>query len=208
MGKARRYPTIKSLVFDYVHRTAGQVEPKALAAKVLEHFPSSRWKNTHWSWYKHQILKGDYRDEFNEAERTNLSGAASRARAAGQAPRRPQPGLGAACRGPAARDLDVKRVGDAVLDHVRFVLDLAARGDQSLRFKLNRWVFARLLQDEIRVKRPVKERLWDTGIRACASCGARFSSLSGIELHRKDPAIGYSPQNCELVCRKCHQAMA
>ena len=41
---ADKYRTIKALVFDYVHRTAGVVDYDALTSEVLRHFPGSRWK--------------------------------------------------------------------------------------------------------------------------------------------------------------------
>jgi len=70
-----------------------------------------------------------------------------------------------------------------------------------------RWVFARLMRDEIRIKRPIKQELWDAGMRECQACGQRFSALKGAELHRKDEDKGYSVENCELLCRECHQEL-
>jgi len=98
-------------------------------------------------------------------------------------------------------------VGDALLSHIRFVIALAAGDDLDKRFKLNRWVFSRLLQDEIRTKRPIKRQFWDDDMRACQACGQAFESLKGVELHRKDPSRAYSADNCELLCRECHQEL-
>jgi hypothetical protein len=108
-------------------------------------------------------------------------------------------------RGPSPKDDKVKSLGDPILDHIRFVIGLAAGGDQVLRFKINRWIFARLLQDEIRVKRPIKKALWDSGMTGCQICGKEFDSLKGVEIHRKDSTQGYSVDNCLLACRECHQ---
>ncbi len=108
-------------------------------------------------------------------------------------------------RGPQPKDSEVKRLGDAILDHVRFCVGLAGRDDSHLRFKLNRWVFSRLLQDETRAKRPIKKELWESGMQTCQACGQPFASLKGVELHRKDSDKGYSAENSELLCRECHQ---
>lgn len=111
-------------------------------------------------------------------------------------------------RGPEARDPEIKRIGDSLLHHVRDMISLAAGDDADKKFKLNRWVFSRLLQDEIRVKRPIKRELWDGGMRSCQSCGQGFRSLKGVELHRKDASRSYSTDNCELLCGECHQELA
>ena len=104
-------------------------------------------------------------------------------------------------------DGETKRVGDAILNHVRLVVSLAAGDDMAKRFKLNRWVFSRLLGDEIRVKRPIKKKLWENGMRICQACKQEFGSLKGVEIHRKDSSVGYSVENCELLCRDCHQEL-
>jgi 5-methylcytosine-specific restriction endonuclease McrA len=61
------------------------------------------------------------------------------------------------------------------------------------------------MQYEIQLKKPIKKALWDSGIRACQNCGKGFSSIKGVEIHRKDGNLGYSKENCELLCRPCHQ---
>jgi 5-methylcytosine-specific restriction endonuclease McrA len=99
----------------------------------------------------------------------------------------------------------VKRIGDEILKHARFVIGIAAGNDTQMRFKLNRWVYARLQQEEIREKRPIKQALWDSGIRACQKCTRKFKSIKGVEIHRKDSNKIYSVENCQLLCRECHQ---
>lgn len=110
-------------------------------------------------------------------------------------------------RGPAPKDPTVKKIGDEVLRQVRVMLDLAAGEDDLMRFKLNRWVFSRLLQDENRIKRPIKKHLWEAGGKKCEACGQPFKSSKGVELHRIDSSKGYSVENCDLLCRECHQEM-
>ena len=210
MGEpTKQYRFIKDLVLAHVHRARGRVNYEQLTAEVKSQFPESRWQQTHWAWYRYQITKGRFRNEFSEEERANLTSArrvlirpSSAAPAASPVPAAPA----FSSRGPRARDETVKSLGDAILSHVRFVLGLAAGSDEVLRFKINRWVFARLLQDEIRVKRPIKNSLWESGMRSCQACGKHFDSLKGVEIHRKETDKGYSADNCVLVCRECHQS--
>jgi 5-methylcytosine-specific restriction endonuclease McrA len=99
----------------------------------------------------------------------------------------------------------IKRIGDEILNHARFVIGIAAGNDAQMRFKLNRWVYARLQQEEIREKRIVKQALWDSGIRLCQRCKKKFKSIKNVEIHRKDGEKIYSIENCQLLCRECHQ---
>jgi len=201
--KTKQHRTIKSLVLDYVHKVGGAVDYSELTRQVKEQFPDSKWQRTHWAWYKNQILRARFREMFTDMERAALGETSGPSiptvTAPAAAPQR------AGSRGPKAADPEVKRLGDQILQHIRFTLDLAAGDDDLRRFKVNRWVFSRLLQDEIKVKRPIKKRLWDAGQQACRACGQPFKSLKGVEVHRKDAAKGYSQQNCELLCRECHQ---
>ena len=200
----KSYETIKAVVFDHVHRTKGHVDYDALTAEVRKHFPESRWKKTHWSWYRTQITRGRFKDQFSDEERNALRNLSSKPRAVGPGGST-HPPCGAK-RGPKARDDEVKNLGDPILNHVRFVIGVAARDNEALRFRLNRWVYSRLLQDEVRAKRPIKKLLWTSGMHACQVCGRAFSSLKGVEIHRKNPDLGYSVDNCELLCHKCHQS--
>ena len=202
----KSYRTIKSLVLDHVHRKSGNVDYDTLTAEVRQHFAESAWKKTHWAWYKHQIVSGRFRDMFSDSEREALRNG--RAMAATKRSLEESPVLPASesmRRGPVAKDPTVKRIGDEILRQVRFMLDLAAGEDDLMRFKLNRWVFPRLQQDEIRIKRPIKKHLWETGEQKCQACGQPFKSIKGVELHRTDSSKGYSVENCELLCRECHQ---
>lgn len=211
MAESTQYRTIKALVLDFTRRQGGDVHYEPLTAEVLRHFPGSKWKPSHWAWYRNQMLHGRFRDLLSESERTALprNGRSQTTIAVGPvAGAGARPELEKMERGPQARDPETKRIGDALLGHIRMVISLAAGNDVDKRFRLNRWVFARLLQDEIRVKRPIKQRLWDVGMRSCQGCGDLFKSLKGIELHRKDGAKAYSQDNCELLCRECHQELS
>ena len=206
-SESRAYRTIKSLVFDHVHQNSGKVDYEILTQRVREHFPDSKWKKTHWAWYRHEITRGRFRDLFTEEERANLMPSRRAEEPTVIKPVAPtvtreMPPM---ARGPKPKDPEVKRLGDPILNHARFVISLASKEDDALRFKLNRWVFSRLLQDEIRVKRPIKQKLWGSGIRRCQACGQEFSSLRGVEIHRKNMAHGHSLENCELLCRECPQ---
>lgn len=68
------YRSIKELVFDLIHRTSGKIDYKTVTEKVKKHFPKSKWKKTHWSWYRSQITSdhGRYRKLFSSEERRNL----------------------------------------------------------------------------------------------------------------------------------------
>jgi len=104
-------------------------------------------------------------------------------------------------------DSKIKNIGDGLLYHINFVLDTASAGDETLRFKLNRWVYTRLHQKEIQSKRPIKKQLWESGNKQCAKCGEPFNTKKNIEIHRVNPDKIYSIENCVLVCKACHEKM-
>jgi hypothetical protein len=206
MTGGRSYRTIKSLVLDHVHRKAGHVDYEKLTDEVRKCFPDSAWKKTHWAWYKNQIISGRFKGMFSDDERAALrDGQRAPRGSASHSAASPPPPATPVRRGPVAKDPTVKRIGDEMLRQVRVMLDLAAGNDDLMRFKLNRWVFSRLLQDEIRIKRPIKKHLWESGSKQCQACGQPFKSLKGVELHRTNASKGYSIENCELLCRECHQ---
>jgi len=72
MRKAGNYPTIKALVLDFVHRQDGCVSYIELTDEVLHHFPESRWKESHWRYWRYQILQGKTTEPFSESELANL----------------------------------------------------------------------------------------------------------------------------------------
>ncbi len=205
MGNGESFRTVKALVINWVHRCKGNVDYDALTMEVAKHFPDSKWKKTHWAYYRYQILHGRFRGLFSEDELGALSKGKVMA-----APVPPELEPQSECFPLAAKspaNTEIKKVGDAILDNVRLIISLAAGDDIDRRFKLNRWVFSRLLQDEIRVKRPIKKKLWDMGMQSCKACGEAFESIKGVEIHRKNGAVAYSVENCELLCRECHQEL-
>ena len=52
------YRTIKDLVIDAYVSEGGMPEYESLTEKIREHFPTSKWQRTHYSWYKSQINTG------------------------------------------------------------------------------------------------------------------------------------------------------
>ncbi len=50
MPPTQNYSTIKDLVFDIIHQTKGKIDYETMTKYVLENFPNSKWKTTHWSW--------------------------------------------------------------------------------------------------------------------------------------------------------------
>ena len=200
--KSGAHRGITRLVFDIIRRTKGLVNYETVTKEVMGHFPKSAWKESHWGYYRSQITSeiGRYKNEFSDEIKVNLRrGTVLRGR-----PKKAAKII--LKKGKETKDEKIKRIGDAILEHARFVIGIAAGNDAQMRFKLNRWVYARLMQEEIREKRPVKQALWDSGIRACqGGCGKEFSTIKGIEIHRKDPGKIYSVENCELLCRPCHQ---
>jgi len=200
------YRTIKALVIDYIHQTKGVVDYEILTKKVKNQFPDSRWKKSHWSYWRTQIVAGCVKEQFTKEELKNLSSSYN-TRSVAIPPQESPSETFPMQRGPKPKDPEVKRLGDEILKHIRFVVSLAANDDPGLRFKLNRWVFSRLLQDEMRLKRPVKRELWNAGMMTCQACGQKFSTIKNMEIHRKDTSAGYSVENCEMLCRECHQEL-
>lgn len=201
-----RHGTIKELVFDFVKRSGGKVDKDALAKEVLEHFPDSAWKDTHWAWYKNQITKGPLREEFDKYVNGEviLAPVAKKQTAAKPPVMR---GEGAGRRGPMAEDERIKKLGDQVLKQAREAINFASGGDMTLKFKLNRWVYARLQLDERKIKENIKDLLWTVGDKKCGKCGKEFETVKGVELHRVNGSQVYSVDNCQLLCKPCHMAI-
>ncbi|MHA3046093.1 endonuclease NucS domain-containing protein [Riemerella anatipestifer] len=59
-----KYKTIKQLVLSEVEKLSGNFPDKAfLENLVKENFPNSKWKDTHYSWYKSKIKHGKFEDD-------------------------------------------------------------------------------------------------------------------------------------------------
>lgn len=65
-------PSIKSLVLDFVQRHDGKVNYIDLTREVLHHFPESKWKPTHWSYWRYQILHSALAGQFTTEALANL----------------------------------------------------------------------------------------------------------------------------------------
>ena len=202
--RARSYRSIKELVFDIIRQTKGLADYETVTKAVKKYFPKSKWKESHWGYYRSQIVSeiGRYKDEFPKQIKANLQQSVRSSRGR---PRKKEKLVLKKRKRRETKEERVKRTGDAILEHLRLVIDMAAGNDAGMRFKLNRWVYARLMQEEIREKRPVKQTLWDSGMTSCQKCGKKFTSIKGVEIHRKDSDKVYSVGNCELLCRACHQ---
>jgi hypothetical protein len=201
-----RHGTIKELVFDFVKRSGGKVDKDALAKEVLKHFPDSAWKDTHWAWYKNQITKGNLKDEFDmyvDGEVTLVRPAKKQGSHEPAVIRSENSGR----RGPLPEDERIKKLGDQVLKHTREAINFASGGDMTLKFKINRWVYARLQLDERKIKENIKDLIWTVGNKKCAKCGKGFETVKGVELHRINASEVYSIDNCQLVCKPCHMAI-
>lgn len=155
----------------------GLSDYEATIEEIKRHFPNSKWNKSHFAWYRSQIKTGKIKTSKQIQSRTIKA------------------------------DPEVKRIGDEILKHINFILDISAKNNSDLRFKLNRWVYSRLMQSEIKIKRPIKKQLWESGIKSCQApnCGKIFTTIKNIEIHRKDNSKGYSVENCILVCRECHE---
>ena len=178
--------TITDLVISSIHKTNGKIDFDTITKLILEQFPDSKWKKTHWAWFKTQINKGKYKDEFSSHEKKNLKLSI-------QEPENPE------------NENKVKEIGDSLLNHVRMVVREISKDDEDFEFKLNRWVYQRLMQDERAKKKPIKKELWELGMNSCQGCNKKFKSLKGVEIHRIDSSKAYSIDNCELLCKPCHQ---
>ena len=119
MTRAANHTTIKQLVFDFLHEHEGRVDYAKLEKAVLKEFPDSKFKPTHWSWYRYQCTKGRFADQFTETEKANIGASRSRRR-------------GSHAGGPAALEGDVEEVetrpiSSAILSAVRDVIAAARK---------------------------------------------------------------------------------
>lgn len=87
----------------------------------------------------------------------------------------------------------------------RMIIEHAC-GDPDKWFYANRYVFARLQQDELKTKRTVKKDLLARRVD-CHRCMRGFDTAKGVHLHRINGAKGYSTANCVLMHRECHQEL-
>ncbi|MBL7646585.1 MAG: hypothetical protein JNK74_10390 [Candidatus Hydrogenedentes bacterium] len=68
----KTFSSIKALVLDFVQRNEGKVNYAELTKEVLHHFPDSKWKPTHWSYWRYQILHSALAGQFTREALANL----------------------------------------------------------------------------------------------------------------------------------------
>lgn len=68
--------TIKDILFQYIYDKNGCVDFDEITQIILSKKPTSKWKLTHWSWYKTQITsqKGKFYSEFTDEIIENILG--------------------------------------------------------------------------------------------------------------------------------------
>lgn len=69
--------TIKEILFEYINEKNGIVDYNEITQIILTKKPTSKWKTTHWIWYKTQITsqKGKYYSEFSREIIENILGS-------------------------------------------------------------------------------------------------------------------------------------
>lgn len=67
--------TIKDILFNYINQTEGHVNYEEITEIILSSKPSSKWKLTHWNWYKTHIIspKGKFYNLFPDNIKENIS---------------------------------------------------------------------------------------------------------------------------------------
>jgi len=68
------YSTIKALVIDTCMNEGAFPSYEKLTSLVLKHFPTSKWKRSHYAWYKSNIKRGKILVPGLEAETRHVSG--------------------------------------------------------------------------------------------------------------------------------------
>ena len=56
----KSFQTIKELVIDAYNSEGEMPSREKLSALVRQHFPNSKWKDTHYAWYKSKIKSGQF----------------------------------------------------------------------------------------------------------------------------------------------------
>ncbi len=94
-----------------------------------------------------------------------------------------------------------------ILERVRNQIKEAAGESSDDWFKVNRYVYARLMGDE-RKKKPKKIDLFDKQKGLCWFCKERIDKIKDTDRHRIDEKLGYDDaHNVVLVHQTCHQQM-
>lgn len=77
-------------MLDFVRRHEGKVDYADLTREVLHHFPQSKWKRTHWSYWRYQILHSALAARFTPETLANLKAGVQKAPTI-VSPARPEP---------------------------------------------------------------------------------------------------------------------
>ncbi len=94
-----------------------------------------------------------------------------------------------------------------ILKQVRSQIKEVAGENPDVWFKINRYVYARLLGDE-RKKKPKKADLFDKQKGLCWICKGRIDKIKDTDTHRIDEKLGYDDvDNVVLVHQGCHRQM-
>jgi len=101
--------------------------------------------------------------------------------------------------------LSYQERGDKILHYVRKLIETASNNDEE-SFFINRWIFARLQQDERDCKKGIKNQLYDESSK-CYVCGKKFKTIKGVHLHRLESKRGYHKDNCVLTHDECHRSL-
>jgi hypothetical protein len=94
---------------------------------------------------------------------------------------------------------------DALLKEITEKLAEVAADDSQLLFALRRRLFTRLSYAERgdpRHRKKLKDRKWKEQRGVCALCPEELP-ITGAELDRLDPVLGYTPENTQLVHHEC-----
>jgi hypothetical protein len=96
---------------------------------------------------------------------------------------------------------------EVLLKEVLAKLAELAAGDSQLLFALRRRLFTRLSYAERgdpRHRKKLKDLKWKEQRGICALCPAELP-ITGAELDRLDPVLGYTSENTRLVHHECHR---
>jgi hypothetical protein len=97
---------------------------------------------------------------------------------------------------------------NTLLEHVRSRLKEMSGGDERLHFSLRRRIYVRLSYDERgnpMHRKKLKDRKWKEQDGRCTRCSDELP-ISGAELDRADPVLGYTAENTTLICHSCHRS--
>lgn len=96
---------------------------------------------------------------------------------------------------------------EQILAKIRETIKVYSNGNPDKWFYANRFIFARLQQDERKTKDKIKADLSDQNSKCHYwNCPEKdIKDLKGIHVHRLDGLKGYSLENCVLSHGDCHE---